>query len=105
MFTFDSKAAFADKLFGGFVLDVYFDLHAGEGNVLIATPSEVRKWIENQVKSMTFDISRHLGNAMNGDDVAMLCATCVELGEDLQKLDKLDPSIGFIVFHDGRLLK
>jgi hypothetical protein len=105
MFTFDSNAAFADKLFSGFLLDVFFDEFSGNGNILIATPAEVKRWIENQVKAMALDISRHLGSALGGEDITMLCSTCSLLGEDLQKLENLDPSIGFIVFHDGRVLK
>ena len=105
MFTFDSPAASADKLFGtGFLTDVYFDLHAGESNILIAARHELVQWIRNQANLMAKDVASML---VQGDteDAVMVCQTVVELCENLRAVETLDPHIGYIVFHDGRLFK
>lgn len=105
MFTFDSPAASADKLFGtGFLTDVYFDLHAGESNILIAARHELVQWIRNQANLMAKDVAGMLVRE-DTEDAVMVCQTVVELCENLQAVETLDPHIRYIVFHDGRLFK
>lgn len=105
MFTFDTPAAFADKLFGdGFINDVYFDLHAGESNLLIATRDELVRWIRNQGKLMATDVANMLQRG-EAQDALMVSQTIVELAENLTAVDNLPAEVGFIVFHDGRLFK
>lgn len=105
MVTFDAPVAFADKLFGtGFITDVYFDLHAGDSNLLVVTTKELREWIVTQCKAMAADVVRQLET--NGSkDAEILCQTLQELTEHLVILEGIDPEIGGIVFHDGRLFK
>jgi hypothetical protein len=105
MFTFDSLAASADKLFGaGFLTDVYFDLHAGESNILIAARYELVQWIRNQAKMMATDVGGLLETG-DTETALMVSQTVTELAENLTAIDNLDSNIGYIVFHDGKLFK
>lgn len=104
-FTFDSPVASADKLFGtGFLVDVYFDLHAGESNIVIASRDELTKWIRDQAKLMAKDVSGllELGDT---EDAMMISQTVAELTENLRVLEVHDPSYRYVIFHDGRIFK
>lgn len=105
MFTFNSPVASAHQLFGnGFVIDVYFDLYAGESNILISSRADLAVWIRDQAMVMARDISSLL-EVGDTEDALMISQTVTELSENLRVLETLDSSYRYIIFHDGRLFK
>jgi hypothetical protein len=102
MVTFSQKAAFADKVFGSFLLDVYFDEFSGEGNVMIASRKEVGEYLLNSIRAMATDIGANLEHP---DDFSVVASGMNDLIEDLNKLHNLPEDIEIFVFHDGRVFK
>lgn len=102
MITFSQKAAFADKVFGSFLLEVYFDEFAGDGNIMVASRKEVGDWLLKTIRAMATDIGANLDHP---EDFSAIGSAMNELIEDLNKLHNLPEDIELLAFHDGRVFK
>jgi hypothetical protein len=104
--TFDSHVVLADMLFGsGFLLDVYFDSHVGDSNIMLARKDEVRAFLIETMTSISKDIASQAGNGIDGNVILAMGGTLTELGENMNALDNLStthPGADWILFTDSR---
>jgi hypothetical protein len=101
MITLKQNAAPANKLFSDITLELFFDSHRDDGNLVIATREEVLGWLSNQVIAITKDIAR--GN-FGPEDMAAMATTVSDYAKDLAALAALEDEYELVVFDDGRYL-
>ena len=93
MIKFDAKVVSASKLLeDGYVCDVYFDTHKGEGNFLIAEVAEVVAWIRQSGENIARDIASYF-NSGHAADAEALSATLMELATNLLELESLGDDV------------
>jgi hypothetical protein len=102
MINFEHKAVSADKVFQGFLLDIYFDEFGGEGNILITTRKELGEWLLRSIRAMATDIATSLDHP---SDFEVIGSTVSELIQDLSALHNLPEDVQLILFNDGRVFK